>query len=171
MNKIHKDFSERMCIVSTGGTFEKSYDTLSENMIISNESVIPEILTDSNVKYLEVRYPIGKDSLDINDKDRKSLLINLQKWGFERYVIVHGTSKIVETAKYLERESKGLVVVVTGAMKPYHYCATEASFNLGCAIGYCNVLKKGVWIAMNGRLFSPNNCVKDIKTGTFEELV
>lgn len=169
MNTKRKGYIERICIVSTGGTFEKSYDVLSENMVISSDSVVPDILNYSNVKYPEVRCLIGKDSLDVNDNDRRELLTHLEKWGFDRYVIVHGTSRIVETAKYLARESKGRVIVVTGAMKPYRYCGIEASFNLGCAIGYCNALNEGVWVAMNGHLFNPDNCVKN-RNGVFKEL-
>lgn len=170
MNTKRKEYIERICIVSTGGTFEKSYDILSENMVISSDSVVPDILNYSNVEYPEVRYLIGKDSLDINDEDRRELCTYLEEWGFSRYVIVHGTSRIVETAKYLDQENKGRVIVVTGALKPYRYCGIEASFNLGCAIGYCNAVNKGVWIAMNGRLFRPYNCVKNRKNGVFKEL-
>ncbi|MBK1649615.1 asparaginase domain-containing protein [Rhabdochromatium marinum] len=162
---------ENICVISTGGTFEKSYDPLLEGFVISPESAVPKILSHSNVFHLDFRSSIGKDSLDMSEEDREELLRNLDEWGFKRYVIVHGTSRIVETARFLSRYDTGKVIIVTGAMKPYRYCATEAAFNLGCAVGYCSSMKEGIWITMNGKLFTPDNCLKNPETGIFEELI
>jgi L-asparaginase len=156
------------CIVSTGGTFEKVYNTVTERMeLAAGQTVVPEILSAANVEDVSVRTIIGKDSLDIGSSDRLELTRFLSRGEFKRYVVVHGTSRLVETARFLVEERIDVAVVCTGAMKPYRYSHIEASFNLGFALGVCRLMKRGVVIAMNGRVFDPYLCSKDEVLGRF----
>jgi L-asparaginase len=46
---------------------------------------------------------------------------------------------------------------------------SDASFNVGTAIGAINVLKNGVYIAMNGRIYPWYDVKRNPKTGQFIE--
>ena len=54
-------------------------------------------------------------------------------------------------------------------MKPYEINNTEASFNLGMAMGFLKAKpKNGVYICMNGHIKSWNRLVKNKNVGKFE---
>ena len=44
---------------------------------------------------------------------------------------------------------------------------SDASFNLGMAVAYANSSKSGVYIAMSGQLFTPDNVYKDKANSIF----
>jgi L-asparaginase len=76
---------------------------------------------------------------------------------------------MIETAEKLSSSIKGKVIVLTGATKPEKFVDSDASFNLGTAVGAINVLKQGVYIAMNGRIYTLNKVKRNSKTGQFIE--
>jgi len=139
-------------------------------MVFSGDSVILKILKSANINYVEFVNLFQKDSLSLTESDRYKILSFIKNSTHNKFVIIHGTSKLVETAKFLSKESINGVVILVGSMKPFLYCKTEASFNLGCAIGFAKSLSQGVWIVMNGSIFEPDNCVKNISTGIFERI-
>jgi len=59
---------------------------------------------------------------------------------------------------------------LVGAMIPYAFGASDALFNLGCAFSAVQALPKGVYITMNGKIFSWNNVRKNKESGEFEEI-
>ena len=84
--------------------------------------------------------------------------------------MTHGTDFMVQTAQYLQKESRlrDKTIVLTGAMEPF--CMqdkSDASFNLGMAVAYANSSKSGVSIAMSGQLFTPDNVYKDKANSIF----
>jgi L-asparaginase len=52
-------------------------------------------------------------------------------------------------------------------MRPEKFSDSDASFNIGVAVGALNVLESGVYIAMNGRVYPWDKCKRNIKTGQF----
>lgn len=60
------------------------------------------------------------------------------------------------------------VIVITGSSKPERFLGSDASFNIGTAIGALQVQKPGVYIAMNGLVLAWNKIQKDPKTGQFK---
>jgi L-asparaginase len=58
---------------------------------------------------------------------------------------------------------------LVGASKPAKFLDSDAPFNLGTAFGAINVLGDGIYIAMNGKIFSWNNVRKN-KNGKFETI-
>jgi L-asparaginase len=54
-------------------------------------------------------------------------------------------------------------------MVPYSFTASDAVFNLGCAITAVQLKPPGVYVAMNGRVFPWDRVRKHKETGTFEE--
>lgn len=78
---------------------------------------------------------------------------------------------MAETAEYLAGRiaSKTKRVVLTGSMLPLKgFAPTDAPFNLGFAIGALTLVKPGVFLAMNGKLFSAGTVKKNIQVGRFE---
>ena len=65
---------------------------------------------------------------------------------------------------------KDKTIVLLGAMVPYNQKNSDALFNLGFAISTVQTLPKGVYIAMNGKIFNFNNVRKNKKLMIFEEI-
>jgi L-asparaginase len=91
-----------------------------------------------------------------------------EKTAADRIVVTHGTDTMIETAEKLS-SIKGRVIVLTSAMKPERFVDSDASFNLGTAVGAVNVLQNGVYIAMNGRIYPWNKVKRNSRTGQFVE--
>ena len=55
-------------------------------------------------------------------------------------------------------------------MIPYKFGSSDGLFNLGGALAFAQILKPGVYIAMNGRVFDWDKVTKNKETGVFEQL-
>jgi L-asparaginase len=153
-------------IFTTGGTIDKVYfDATSEYQVgPPNISVVFDELQ------LGFTYAIDslmkKDSLELNDVDRKAIYKTVLNDPAHRILITHGTDTMVETAKSLA-SIQGKTIVLTGALKPALFKTTDAVFNIGCAVAAVQTMDPGVYIAMNGRIFSHDNVRKDVRRGKF----
>ena len=74
---------------------------------------------------------------------------------------------MVETAKFLE-DIENKTIVLTGSMQPARFKKSDAIFNSGFAYAAALSLDNGVYIAMNGKIFSSDNVRKNIDLGRFE---
>ena len=110
------------------------------------------------------------DSLHMTAPEREIIVQNCLKASEEKIIITHGTGTMVETAKMIMQKVKDKTIVLTGAMVPYKFGSSDGLFNLGAALAFVQALPHGVYIAMNGRYFTPDNCRKNTKTGFFEEI-
>lgn len=154
----------------TGGTFDKEYNEI-EGKLYFKDTHVSEMLRlgRSNVK-LEVQTLMLKDSLDLTENDRKSIVNKCAGAAEERIVITHGTDTMELTAQALGKASLGKTIVLTGAMVPYKFGSSDGLFNLGSALAFVQTLPYGVYIAMNGKFFPWDNVRKNRKTGEFESL-
>ena len=75
-----------------------------------------------------------------------------------------------ETAKLLGESSIDKTIVLFGSMVPYAVSGSDAFFNFGCALGSVQLLKAGVYIAMNARILSWNDVEKNRSLGIFQTL-
>ena len=156
-------------IISVGGTIDKVYfDAKSEYEV--GPPNIEKVLADLN---LSITYRINslmrKDSLDLTDDDRSLIAKTVDSDPCPRILITHGTDTMVETAKTL-RGVSDKTIVLTGALEPALFKTSDAVFNIGCAIGAVQVLPPGVYIAMNGRIFSEGKVWKNEAMKRFEDL-
>ncbi len=110
------------------------------------------------------------DSLDMQDADRARVLASCQAAPEQAIVIVHGTDTMRETAAVLGAAALGKTVVLTGAMIPYAIAHSDALFNLGCATAAAQLLQPGVYVAMNGQVFTWDNVTKNRAAGVFQAL-
>jgi L-asparaginase len=153
---------------TVGGTIDKVYfDALSKYEI--GESNIFDILKNARVNFkYDISSLLKKDSLDMTDQDRSIILEAVENEPHERIIITHGTDTMVETAKVLSI-IKNKVIVLTGAMEPAKFKSSDAIFNLGSAVAAVQTLPHGVYLAISGRIFRPDNVKKNRALKLFEE--
>ncbi len=156
-------------IIITGGTFDKAYDAIRGELTFTNTH-LPEILrrVRCEVPYeLEINQLI--DSLYMKEQNRRAVLEACRRAKETQIVVTHGTDTMAETAAMLGHAGLEQTIVMTGAMVPYAMADTDAVFNLGSAVSAVQLLPRGVYIAMNGRIFAWDNVRKNRKRGVFEK--
>lgn len=154
-------------IITTGGTIDKVYFDAKSHFEVG-QSVIREIFEESNVALdYTVRELMHKDSLDLTDGDRALIRRAVEESPADRVVVTHGTDTMIETAKVLQRVT-GKVVVVTGSLSPARFKNSDAVFNVASAVAAVQCLPPGVYLAMNGRIFTPDNVRKNRDENRFE---
>lgn len=154
---------------ATGGTIDKVYfDAKSEYQV--GVPQVEEILKDSNVAFeYEVESILQKDSLEMNDEDRRNIREVIEKEICTKIIITHGTDTMVETAKALIG-IQHKTIVFTGAMEPARSRYTDATFNVGVSIGAVQTLPSGIYIAMNGCIYEADKVVKNYDAKRFEAI-
>ena len=157
-------------ILITGGTFDKSYNHLKGDLYFK-KTHIPEMLERSKSRLnVNVKTLMMIDSLEMTEKDIQLIINECINSKSKRIIITHGTDTIVRTATKIAKEVKGKTIVLTGAMIPYAFgSSSDGFFNLGSALSFVQVLKKGVYVAMNGQYFKHDNVKKNIEKGFFEK--
>lgn len=155
--------------VTTGGTIDKIYfDALSHFEV--GESQVQHILAEGLVDFeFDVVPLMHKDSLDIDDADRRKLRDYIEQDDESLYVITHGTDTMPETAEAL-RDLQGKTIVLTGALSPARFRTTDAVFNVGMAVATVQVARPGVYIAMSGHVFEGGAVRKNRAENRFEKL-
>ena len=157
-------------IFLTGGTFDKEYNELDGSLSFKNTHLHEMLALGRSCVPVDIVTLMMIDSLYMTEDDRETIAQNCIKTDEERIVITHGTDTMMETARVLAEKVKGQTIVLVGAMIPYKFGNSDGLFNLGAALAFAQTLPAGVYIAMNGRYFTWDNCRKDKQTGTFEAL-
>ena len=157
-------------ILITGGTFDKSYNYLKGDLYFK-KTHIPEMLERSKSRLnVNVKTLMMIDSLEMTQKDIQLIINECMNSKSKRIIITHGTDTMVRTASKIAKEVKDKTIVLTGAMIPYAFgSSSDGFFNLGSALSFVQVLKKGVYVAMNGQYFKHDNVKKNIEKGFFEK--
>lgn len=156
-------------IITTGGTIDKLYfDAKSEYQV--GDPQIGRILKEMDVGLeFEVTSLFRKDSLEITDADRQLVRDTIAGDSNERFLITHGTDTMLDTARCLA-DIAGKTMVLTGALNPARFKDSDAMFNIGCAVAAAQVCPPGVYIAMNGRIWRPDEVRKNREANRFEAL-
>ena len=156
-------------IFSMGGTIDKLYfDDLSRYEV--GDPQVAEVLKEAEVHFdYEVEEVVRKDSLRLTEADRALLRQRIAASPHRLALVTHGTDTMVETGQAL-KGIPGKVIVLTGALSPYRFRQSDATFNIGCAIGALQVLPPGVYIAMSGRVFAIDHVRKNREARRFEEI-
>ena len=157
----------KITFFTIGGTIDKVYfDALSSYQV--GPPRIDEILKDARVNFdYEVISLLKKDSLDMTYDDRKIIQEAVAKSPSTRIVITHGTDTMIETARSLKK-IKNKTVVFTGAMEPACFKSSDAAFNIAFAVSAVQTLSPGIYIAISGRIFDPDNTKKNRALKQFE---
>lgn len=157
--------------IMTGGTIDSYYNGTHDTVETLLHSSIPDYVKTlklpSKIKFTEV---CMKDSRDLNLNDLSYIVKAIKKSPYKKVIITHGTYTMPDTAKYLKANLKknDQTVVFTGSMIPLlGFAPSDASFNLGFAISQVNELPNGVYVCMNGAVFSPEEVAKLLYEGRF----
>jgi len=158
-----------MKIMNTGGTFNKRYDPVSGELEVPFDNQAIEEIVKSFSYEVDIAGMLYKDSQEIDDDDREQLMMILEADDEEIFVIVHGTDTMHLTAMHLAAHLPDRVIVLTGAMVPYSIDKTEASLNLGMALGFAATQPaNGVYICMSGIIAPHKKIVKNRREGRFQ---
>ena len=158
-------------IFVTGGTFDKDYDEKNGKLYFK-DTHMNEILKLGRSKVdVSIETLMMLDSLDMKDSDRKLIVEKCTKSKENHIVITHGTDTMTDTARELGLKKLNKTIVLTGAMIPYKFGTSDGLFNIASALAYVQTLTKGVYVAMNGRVFTYDKVIKNKDTGIFEEMI
>ena len=161
-----------VAILTTGGTIEKTYNE-SDGTLANVGSVLDCILGTLRHHELETRHiPVmSKDSLDIDDADRQTILYSVKAAASQNdaIIIIHGTDTLVATGDYLQANLRDLKlpIILTGAMRPYEFRDTDAVQNVTEALFAARLLNPGIWVVMHNRALRFPGVSKDRSLMTF----
>jgi L-asparaginase len=159
----------KLLIITTGGTIDKIYfDDKSDYQI--GDPQISQILHAVHVAFdFEVSALMRRDSLHLDDSERKLIRDAVAASEVNHVLITHGTDTMVETAAVLQ-DIDGKTIVLTGALNPARFRDSDAVFNIGCAVGAAQSLPPGVYIVMNGKVWDPEKVRNNRHDNRFEHL-
>ncbi|PAV25543.1 L-asparaginase [Tamilnaduibacter salinus] len=156
-----------LLVLTIGGTIDKIYsDALSA--FTTGESEFPRLAEQVGLQCpYRLESVLSKDSLEMTDDDRALLRERVAGASESRVLVTHGTDTMTDTARALA-PLPDRTIVLTGAMQPSRMRESDAAFNVGFALGVLQTLPPGVYIAMHGRVFSPDAVRKNRAAGRFE---
>ena len=162
---------DQIVIVATGGTIDKDYPKLTGGYAFEICDPAASHILECVPGYLAcVVSVLKKDSLEITKQDRELICNFIERCGAKKIVITHGTDTMIETGQFLDAmcKSNNIIIVLTGSKLPERFKGSDASFNLGFAMGCCNSINNsGAYIAMSGVLIPCQFAIRDLKTGGF----
>lgn len=160
---------ETILILTTGGTIDKVYFDAKSAYEVGPPN-IALILAELNLSIGYRVVPIlRKDSLDLTDADRQLIHDQVASSEERCVLITHGTDTMVQTAWEL-RDIEHKTIVLTGALEPALFKTSDALFNIGCGLAAVQSLADGIYIVMNGKVFSWDNVRKNLQTNRFEPI-
>lgn len=148
-------------LLLAGGTIDKHYNAANGELDFATSHIEDALRLGRCTVGVAVQPVLLKDSLDMDQVDREALLAACQVADETQLVITHGTDTMVETAAVLAQAEVAKTIVITGAMIPYIMKDSDGLFNLGGAVTAAQCLPHGVYIAINGEVFSWDNVRKD----------
>ena len=158
-------------IFATGGTFDKDYDEKNGRLYFK-KTHMNEILALGRSKVeVSIETLMLLDSLDMKKKDREFIVEKCTSAIEDQIVVTHGTDTMTDTAKALGLKNLKKTIVITGAMIPYKFGTSDGLFNIASALAYVQTMHYGVYVAMNGRVFTYDKVTKNRETGIFEEII
>jgi len=164
----------KICLLSTGGTIEKSYSEEIGELHNKESLIKAKLLQKLRLPSvdIDVKALMAKDSLVMTDEDRKKIVEGIKEAqeNCSGMVILHGTDTLHLSIKYCSDQltSPKVPIVFTGAMKPAGFDDSDALQNFTEALLACQIVKPGYYLAFHGQLFSGPEVTKNRDKGTFE---
>lgn len=159
----------KLLFIQTGGTIDKDYPHNTKGWAFEiDEPATRRLLELLDPSFaFEIITACKKDSLELDESDRQTIVELIQQHFADAYIITHGTDTMLDTAAYLASHVEGKKIVITGAMRPQRFTNSDAPLNLGSAIGAVACLPEGVFIAMHGVVKLFNEIKRDLTTGKY----
>jgi len=161
----------QLAVLGLGGTIDKDYPRTTMGYAFEiDEPAAIRVLTVAQVEGWRCESVCKKDSTEITTEDRESLVMSIRRAPERRIVVTHGTDTMIETAQFVEASGAavGKSVAFVGAMKPERFKDSDATFNVGVAVGVTDVLPPGsVVVCMGGRAIPAARCMRDLDSGRY----
>jgi L-asparaginase len=163
---------QRIYVIATGGTIEKVYSEQTGD-VQNLDSKIDRYFRLLRLPDAEIRvtHLMNKDSLAMTDEDRGRVLELVREILKDPapVVITHGTDTMVDTGLLLQKSLPGLPVpiVLTGAMTPLGFEASDGLQNLTESLLAARVLLPGVYVVMHNQVFPVDRVRKDREAARF----
>jgi L-asparaginase len=162
----------KLSVITTGGTIEKVYSEQTstvENLDNQIHRYLGRLrLPDCDVQVVPL---MNKDSLEMTDDDRSSILALVERMLSEHsaIVITHGTDTMVQTGLYLKQAIPELKVplVLTGAMTPLGFEGSDGLQNLTESLFAVRILDPGIYVVMHNQFFPIDQVRKERETSRF----
>jgi L-asparaginase len=161
-------------IIKMGGTIEfvdPAYDAINTRLM-KLDTTIDSYLRNVIQPHFDFSTETitSKDSRDIDEDDRNRLATAIEATSHANVLVTHGTFTMKLTAEHLrEHVAADKRVILTGAMVPITgFTTSDAGFNLGFAISSFAHLDPGVYLSMNGGVFTPDEADKNTDLLRFE---
>jgi L-asparaginase len=157
--------------ILTGGTIDSYYKGEIDTAVPNKHSVIPNYLKGLKL-YLNLEFTeiCMKDSRSLTKQDLKRICKEIERSPCKNIIITHGTYTMPDTARYLKAnlKRKDQKIILTGSMIPLKgFEFTDAPFNLGYSIGNLKNIDNGIYLCMNGTIFTPEEVAKNLSEGRF----
>lgn len=104
----------------------------------------------------------------MDEWDRDLLRKTVEETMDSHILITHGSDTMIQSAQAL-LWIDGKTIVFTGSRVPHVFKSSDAEFNVGFALGWLLSLSHGVYLAIWGEFFHPDNVVKN-ESGIFTKL-
>lgn len=160
--------------VITGGTIDSYYDGSKDTAVPSKESIVPSFIKSLKLYHdAEFTTVYMKDSRAINRKDLKKILKTIEESQHRKIILTHGTYTMPDTARYLKAnlKRKDQTIVLTASVIPIQgFSPSDGPFNLGYAVAKLEELGPGVYVAINGKVFSPEEVIKVLSEARFASI-
>ena len=163
-----------LVVFGMGGTIDKDYPRTTNGYAFEIDEPAAERVL-AGLPFFGLTWRVEsicrKDSTELVDDDRKALAEAIRQAPESRVIVTHGTDTLIETAQFVASSGAGAgkAIAFTGAMKPERFKDSDASFNLGTAVGATAVLPPAsVVVVMGGRVTECMKCYRNHETGLFE---
>jgi L-asparaginase len=157
--------------IITGGTIDSFYSGIKDTVIPLPHSGLPAFIKGlklyEDIVFTEI---CMKDSRALKKNDMLRVARAIQESPHKKIIITHGTYTMPDTARIVKANLKrnDQTIVFTGSMIPLMgFSPSDAPFNLGYAIAQVQQLTSGIYVAMNGKVFSPDEVAKLLYEGRF----
>ncbi len=158
----------RLTLLTTGGTIDKIYGIgKGVQDLHIGAPVAPDILKKrlyNDDRIFDYRVVCRKDSLEMDESDRRDICEYAHGTRTRHVLITHGTDTMVETAQALKADLRlrDKRIVLVGASQPACMRESDAEWRLGYALAVLMMSSEpGVIIAMDGIHEDPDNCRKN----------
>ncbi len=166
---------EKILVILTGGTIDSYYNWIKDTAEPLEKSSLPNYFASMKLydefEFVEV---CMKDSRSINGEDRATILDALSSSSCSKVIITHGTYTMPDTARFIKAnlDRKDQTIILTGSMIPLTWFSpSDAWFNLWYALAHLKFTDPGIYVAMNWRLFDPEDVVKQLNEGRFTSVL
>ena len=160
-----------LALLETGGTIN---GILAPDQPAPAASLVLGWLEDNRERFqLQVtpHIVVMKDSRALTGEDRGALAAAIESSDQGCVLIPHGTYTMPETGRYLSATLSDAAlsnsIVLVGSLVPLLEPRSDAPGNLEVALNAMAGGRKGVWLAMGGALWCPDDVEKDLRTGAY----